>query len=95
MIKIPRFNKEDWIQVHKWIKEWSEAPVPKDLPDHAPKNIEIYPIMLALLSNAEEAEILSNRLFWLTVVLAVLTFIMAIPIINDIGEALLTYFNIT
>jgi len=50
MIKIPRFNVDDWNQVHKWIKEWSEAPVPKDLPDFAPKNIEIYPIILALLT---------------------------------------------
>jgi hypothetical protein len=89
MIKIPRFNVEDWNQVHEWIKEWSETPVPKDLPDFAPKKIEIYPIILALLSNAEEAGKLSNRLFWLTVVLAVLTFFMAISIIKAIAEALL------
>ena len=86
MIKIPRFDKDDWSQVHLWIKEWSEAPVPKDLPDWAPKNIEIYPIILALLSSTEETSELSKRLFWLTVVLAILTLMMAIPTIKAIAE---------
>jgi len=84
MIKIPEFDEGDWIRVHQWIKDWSEAPVPKDLPYGAPKNIEIYPIILALLSNAEETSELSKRLFWLTVVLAILTFVMAIPIMKGI-----------
>lgn len=91
MIKIPGFDIEDWNQVHRWIREWSNAPVPKDLPDFAPRNIQVYPIILALLSNAEETTELSKRLFWLTVVLAILTLIMAIPIIKTIAEGLIHF----
>jgi hypothetical protein len=76
MVKIPKYDKNDWDQIHEYVQN-----ITSDRPDFSSDAIFIIPISMALLKSAEETEKLNKQLLWLTIILALLT---AILIIKDI-----------
>ncbi len=77
MSKISEFNEEDWEEIHKYLQQWNESKLggKSDWPDSCGNKALccIIPLAIASIKNAKETEKLNVRLFWLTVVIAILT----------------------
>jgi len=89
---LSEFNESDWEAIQKYLIEWGNSKYCSgDLPEFAVAFATCYnvPIAIAAIKSAEETRKLNKMLLWLTVVLAILTFIIAIPIIRGVWEALL------
>jgi hypothetical protein len=84
-MNIPRFDEKDWEAMTKYLQEWDNwrHRGHMDLPDFTGPEIYSIPPVLALLKSAENAENLNKTLLCLTVILIVLTAVLAIPIIKE------------
>jgi len=83
---IPKFNPKDWDEMDKYLQDWDKWK--HDTPDGTGYEIYTSPLKMALLKNAEETGKLNRSLLWLTIVLIILSIIMAIPAIKEIINGL-------
>jgi hypothetical protein len=84
------FDEKDWEPITKYLQEWDkwrrEGHLDDNLEtlDYTGPEIYSIPLIIALLKNLESTEKLNKNLINLTVILTILTAVIAIPIIEGI-----------
>lgn len=78
MVKIPKYDKNEWKQIREYVKEL--------LSDDPENDFEvIIPLSIAMLKNAEDAATLNKIILCLTVILSVLTTVLLFVEIRSLG----------
>jgi hypothetical protein len=86
ILNIPKFDESEWEAITRYLQEWDSWRHIKghmDRPEGTGPEIYSIPIALALLKNAENAEKLNKTLLFLTIILVVLTIVLAIPFMKE------------